>query len=149
MVAYSFKKQFAGPILSGTKAQTIRAERAGKSRHARPGEMVQLYTGMRTRYCRLLGTAKCLEVTPVRLTFYRQHGPGNFWIGNRHLSCAEMESFARADGFGSSGFAVLEMTEFWFDTHPPDQGDDIDFRGVLIGWQALTPADPLDIAGAA
>ena len=35
MVAYSFKKQFGPPILAGTKAQTIRAERAGRSRHVR------------------------------------------------------------------------------------------------------------------
>ena len=52
MVAYSFKKQFGPPILAGTKAQTIRADR---KRHVRSGELVQLYTGMRTRQCRRLG----------------------------------------------------------------------------------------------
>lgn len=39
MVAYSFRKRFGPPILAGTKAQTIRADR---KRHARPGEEVQL-----------------------------------------------------------------------------------------------------------
>lgn len=71
MVAYSFKKQFIRPILIGLgaplspdefavgmdefgnvsrpvgKRQTIRA--LGKRRHARPGELVSLYFGMRTK----------------------------------------------------------------------------------------------------
>jgi hypothetical protein len=46
VVAYSFRQQFRPPILAGTKRQTIRADR---KRHARPGEQLQLYTGMRTR----------------------------------------------------------------------------------------------------
>ncbi|MEJ0016825.1 MAG: ASCH domain-containing protein [Acetobacteraceae bacterium] len=47
MVAYSFKRDFAAPILAGIKRQTIRADRR---RHARPGEVLQLYTGMRTKH---------------------------------------------------------------------------------------------------
>jgi hypothetical protein len=46
MVAYSFAPQFIDTIRSGTKCQTIRP--IGKRRHARTGEPVQLYTGMRT-----------------------------------------------------------------------------------------------------
>lgn len=45
MVAYSFQKRFVEPIRSGRKRQTIRADR---KRHARPGEVLQLYSGMRT-----------------------------------------------------------------------------------------------------
>jgi hypothetical protein len=48
MVAYSFNPIFVGPILAGTKRQTIRAER---KRHARPGEAMQLYTGMMRWWC--------------------------------------------------------------------------------------------------
>ncbi|MFK5597639.1 hypothetical protein ACFZ8E_11600 [Methylobacterium sp. HMF5984] len=55
MVAYSFKARFAAPILAGTKAQTIPAERTGRSRHARPGEQLQLFSGMRTKHCLRLG----------------------------------------------------------------------------------------------
>ncbi len=55
MVAYSFRSQFAEPILAGTKGGTIRAERRGRNLghrvvnggHAYPGEELQLYTGMR------------------------------------------------------------------------------------------------------
>lgn len=48
MVAYSFQPIFAPVIVSGEKGQTIRAPR---KRHARAGEALQLYSGMRTRHC--------------------------------------------------------------------------------------------------
>lgn len=51
MVAYSFKRQFGPPILAGTKGGTIRNDR---KRHARPGEELQLYHGMRTKSCTLI-----------------------------------------------------------------------------------------------
>ena len=145
MVAYSFKKRFGPPILAGTKAQTIRADR---KRHARPGEELQLYTGMRTKHCKLLGRPTCVDVVPVRLGFHRIFGPLNFYAGGAHLSVDEMEAFARADGFGESGFAVLDMAAFWFATHLPE-ADAIDFHGVLIRWTPLVAADELDIAARA
>ena len=48
MVAYSFKARFVPLIREGLKTQTIRAQR---SRHARPGELIQLFSGMRTHLC--------------------------------------------------------------------------------------------------
>lgn len=50
MVAYNFQSRFAGPIKRGEKSHTIRKN--GKRRHARPGEPLQLYTGMRTKSCK-------------------------------------------------------------------------------------------------
>ena len=138
MVAYSFKKQFGPPILAGTKAQTIRAERAGRSRHARPGEMVQLYTGMRTRQCRKLGEARCLKVLPINIDIPSDViRAGTIW--NR-MPC-DLDAFARQDGFSD----WAEMRLFWRTEHP---GIDL-FVGVFIRWQALASADALDIAGAA
>lgn len=52
MAAYNFQKRFATLIESGDKNHTIR--RIGKRRHASPGEAIQLYTGMRTKFCRKL-----------------------------------------------------------------------------------------------
>ena len=144
MVAYSFKKRFGPPILAGTKAQTIRAERAGRSRHARPGELVQLYTGMRTRQCRRLGEARCLDVTPVRLQFGRQTVAAA-WVGRLPMATALLDVFARADGFAS----IEDMRRFWWAEHPPADGDTLIFEGVLIRWQPLAPAAALDIAGTA
>ena len=56
MVAYSLKPRFIPPILSGAKRQTIRA--ISRRRHAIPGETLQLYTGMRTKQCRLIGVVE-------------------------------------------------------------------------------------------
>ena len=65
MVAYSFQRRFAPPISTLVKRQTIRADRR---RHARPGEMLQLFTGMRTRHCaKIIADPRCLSVEPIVL----------------------------------------------------------------------------------
>lgn len=139
MVAYSFKKRFGPPILAGTKAQTIRADR---KRHARQGEELQLYTGMRTRHCTLLGRPPCLSVMPVRLCFSERSATELFEVGGEHLSPTAMDAFARADGFAD----VEDMARFWWAEHPPEQGDRIAFEGVLIRWQPLVAASALPLA---
>ncbi|MCJ2069619.1 hypothetical protein MKK75_12605 [Methylobacterium sp. J-030] len=138
MVAYSFKKRFGPPILAGTKAQTIRAERAGKSRHARPDEFVQLYTGLRTRQCTKLGEARCLAAWPIKMDLivgivFANDG----WI----RPAPDLDEFARQDGFQD----WWELVAFWVVEHP---GVEL-FEGVLIRWQPLVPASELDIAGVA
>lgn len=138
MVAYSFKKQFGPPILANTKTQTIRAERLGRSRHARPGEMIQLYTGMRTRQCTKLGESPCIAVWPIEL--HLRDGivfANDGWIRTEE----DLDAFARQDGFRDWS----AMVAFWAAEHP---GVDV-FEGVLIRWQPLAPADALNIAGAA
>ena len=128
MVAYSFKKQFGPPILANTKTQTIRAERLGRSRHARPGEQVQLYTGMRTRQCTKLGESPCIAVWPIEL-----HLRDGIVFANRGWSRTEEDpdAFARQDGFRDWS----AMVAFWAAEHP---GVEV-FEGVLIRWQPLAP----------
>jgi hypothetical protein len=132
VVAYSFQKQFAAPILAGTKRQTIRA--AGKRRHARPGEDLQLYTGMRTRSCLLIATAKCASVHKVEL-FFSKHGASElFRIDGAPISLTAMASFARLDGFND----VDEMAAFWWKHHSDLAiGGYIEFTGKLIRWASL------------
>ncbi|GJD72603.1 ASCH domain-containing protein [Methylobacterium goesingense] len=142
MVAYSFKKQFGPPILAGTKAQTIRADR---KRHARPGEELQLYTGMRTKHCRLVARVPCIAVEPVRLVFSRRGPSELFEIAGTPLSPRKMIRFAHADGFDS----LDAMNRCWWAEHPPEEGDTLDFTGVVICWTPLAPADALDIGAAA
>lgn len=132
MVAYSFKKRFAPPILAslepgplteGMKRQTIRADR---KRHARPGEELQLYTGMRTKSCRLLGKPICTAVFPVRLLL----GPvSTVEIGSEPntTDAAGLDLFARFDGFRD----WTDLCAFWAKAHP----DVTDFSGVLIRWE--------------
>lgn len=149
MVAYSFKKQFIEPILVGLgeriavgkplpeenvyfpKRQTIRA--MGKRRHARPGEVIQLYTAMRTKQCRKLGEARCASVEGVLLkwsewpsfcTFDLKDGR---WIGSTR-PIKDMDEFACADGFHD--FAA--MKKFWADEH-----GGATFEGVLIKWEKI------------
>jgi hypothetical protein len=141
MVAYSFKSRFAEPILLGAKAQTIRAPRAGRSRHARPGEPIQLYTGMRTRHCRLLARVTCAAVEPVRLCFSAHGAAELFEVGGKLLHPDSMETFARADGFQS----IEDMAGFWRAEHP---GID-EFEGVLIRWHAIQNLDALAAGRAA
>ena len=137
MVAYSFKARFADPILAGTKAQTIRAPR---KRHAHPGDELQLYTGMRTKHCRLIARTACESVKPVRLRFHRDYGPMTFTFDGVILGCDAMERFAQADGFGEDGYAVLDMAAFWFATHGHGV-DEIDFSGFVIAWRPLASPD--------
>lgn len=135
MVAYSFKKRFGPPILAGTKAQTIRADR---KRHARPGELVQLFTGMRTRQCQRLGEARCVEVLPIRMDLIvGLVVAGDGWI----REIRDLHAFARQDGFED----WWELVAFWVSEHP---GVEL-FEGVLIRWEPLVPASELDIAGVA
>lgn len=124
MVAYSFKRRFVDPILAGTKRQTIRADR---KRHALPGEQLQLYTGMRTKQCRLIAKATCIAVDQVLLDFTAY---GVVRINGIVLfSDAKMQEFARSDGFASWS----DMRAFWRENHP---GVDR-FEGVIIRWGGL------------
>jgi hypothetical protein len=137
MVAYSFQPRFVQAILSGRKCQTIRA--VGRRRHARPGEALQLYTGMRTRQCRLIGTAVCLAAEAVELRLSTARGSvrtgnaGTCRIGDSQI----LDMFAEADGF--SDWSAL--CDFWRATYGRRA-----FRGVLIRWdgEAFVPGGNYD-----
>ena len=103
MVAYSFQARFAEPILSGVKGGTIRSDRR---RHTRPGEEMQLYTGMRTKHCRLIARKQCLAVVPIELNFSASQVLRN---GEVFWDPGILDALARFDGFADFG----EMTVFW------------------------------------
>lgn len=137
MVAYDFQPEFVGLIRSGKKTTTVRKTRNGRSRHAKPGDQLQLYTGRRRPGAELIGRAVCKAVTPVVLRFVdrgRNEGVTWFWPGDPRFAAApshmrELNAFARADGF--TGWAQLKA--FFADHHP---GVD-PFEGVLIEWGEL------------
>lgn len=138
MVAYSFQKRFVMPIRVGLgeectgvrpKRQTIRAH--GKRRHAMPGHVLQLYTGMRTQHCKLIGVAMCTEVEAVRMEFDHRLKTLAVRLGDcSPLSPAAVAQFALGDGFAN----VEDMAAFWRNEHPASP----EFVGVLIRWRPLT-----------
>ena len=141
MVAYSFKRRFVAPIqvglgqiehIPGTeyvpKRQTIRADRA---RHARMDEELQLYCGMRTKGCFLIGRARCTTVMPIHLNLEQTY------INVGGVRAKDPEHFARRDGFAS----LADMAAFWLDTH-----GGVVFSGVIIFWysSAVMSANRID-----
>lgn len=129
MSAYNFQAQFAPLVESGLKRQTIRA--IGKRRHARPGEPVQLYTGMRTKACRklLIPDPICTDVLPISMRVIEAHGISarmvRVTIKDHDLTVTEKKQLARRDGFSS----VAEMTD-WF-----ERVHGMPFEGLLIKWE--------------
>jgi len=64
MPAYNFMEQWVPKILDGSKAQTIRRKR---KRPTVAGDELSLYVGQRTKSCRLIGRAPCVQVTPIMI----------------------------------------------------------------------------------
>lgn len=142
MPAYSFQRQFVEPVLAKTKGGTIRAthkapaEHASHVRrvrhattggHAYPGERLVLYTGMRTKHCRLFAERTCLATTPIKL--YLSH-PRLVELPSVDIhKAADLDRFAVFDGFASFDGLV----EFWEQAHP---GVEI-FDGWHIRWMEL------------
>lgn len=134
MVAYSFNKRFEEAIASGhpatgvVKRQTIRADRG---RHARPGELLQIYCGMRTKHCRkIIPDPVCVAVEPIRMAvsgmcFVHFLGRDEFFHVPRQL-----DDFARRDGF----LHWADLQAFWHAAHPACSDPDARFTGVLIQW---------------
>lgn len=140
MVAYSFQKRFVEPIRAGMKRQTIRNERAGRARHARPGEPVQLYFGLRARHCSLIAAPLCEAVWPIRIDL-----DGGIVLANDGWirTSGDLDAFAVSDGFRD----WADMVAFWRKHHPGV----IVFSGVLIRWVEIQPGEfaPLSRRGGA
>lgn len=132
MVAYSFKPSFVAPIQAGEKRQTIRLPR---KRHARPGEPLQLFTGMRTKACRKILDVDpiCTGVDEVRLDL-RLDDP-ELLVNGIPLVGVQRDRYALGDGFavparicGITPFAY--MVRWWLLTHGR-----VLFTGVAIRWE--------------
>lgn len=126
MGLYNFKAQFVPFILSGSKTHTIRARRAHPDK---PGNMVHLYTGLRTRKTRLLLRSKCVKVEDVMIRKTRTFSldPKDIYeiaIDGVGLEDSEKEQLARCDGF----MDFSAMMAFWTGRLP--------FVGHIIHWRS-------------
>lgn len=136
MVAYSFQQRFADAIRDGRKTQTIRA--VGKKRHARAGEMIQLYTGMRSNRCqKIRPDERCLSAQNIEIGLI--YGDIGWIIVGKLIAAnvvANLDAFAKADGFEDAA----DMSAFWRAQH--GTLNDAPFNGVLIRWSADDEAAP-------
>lgn len=127
MPALNFVKRFAPDVESGKKRSTIR--RAGKRLPPKVGDQLSLYTGMRTKYCRLLRKETCIDVNPIFISLKKGKpvlaigvivGTEKCWI---EVSATEVKEMAIEDGFKSK--------EEFFDYFLSDTDE---FYGFLIEW---------------
>jgi hypothetical protein len=108
MPAISFKKQFAGMILDGSKRHTVRVRRKRNPIYA--GYTLFLYTGMRTKDCQRLMKTECAAVVPIAIF------PDALRIvmNGKRLTLDEVVNFSIRDGFTNPG----EFFDF-FRQYPP------------------------------
>ncbi|NUQ86290.1 MAG: hypothetical protein HUU11_16415 [Anaerolineales bacterium] len=129
MPAYNFQRQFVKPILEGNKPHTIRRRR---KRPTKVGDVLYMYTGLRTKKARLFAEAVCIDVVPVTIYPFR----GEVWMTVNDLPIwmdgLEMRRLARRDGFES----VSDFFEF-FERYKKECLDDFE----IIWWKPseLTP----------
>lgn len=142
MPAYSFKGLFCEYVKEGSKLHTVRAPRGGKMAHAKPGDTVYLYYGMRTKQCTKLAEGTCTKVESILIT------NDNVTIEGRRLSAEERDAFAHSDGFrhtdqfSNNRAGCWEMMlEFWKKEHGEigTAGPVVFFRGVIIHWELKHP----------
>lgn len=121
MPALNFKKQFQSAVLTGRKAQTIRATR---KHPIKAGDKLYLYTGMRTKDCLRLRVTPCTKVTPIKIV--PDEVLPSVILGGRTLSFHEQQELAKKDGF----FMAEDFFRFFRETHGER------FEGQLIEWRA-------------
>jgi hypothetical protein len=126
MPALNFQARFAHDVEWGHKRQTVRAPRKDGRPHCKVGDQLKLYTGMRSKACRLLYVATVTRIATVRIEAVEM------FINGRRLpsaiydrNCEQTDNeFAQADGFDS----FTEMAAWFEKTHG------LPFEGVLVEW---------------
>lgn len=125
MPALGFRPQYAALILAGRKDQTIRAPRKVP---IKPGDRLHLFTGMRTKNCRKIGTAVCSEVFHLYLSHHlRTCGT----TSTGPFTCEERDALARRDGFANWD----ELRTVLWNMHPGREAFDV------IRWHRFEPAE--------
>ena len=135
MVALNFKAEFVCAIDGGAKTRTIRQVR--KSGNPKVGDVLQLYTGMRTSNCEKIRDVTCTRVRPVEIDYLGIKLNGHsLYAGDAPAyqggpNPEEYDGdFARADGFDS----FADMVEFFGKQYG------LPFRGQLIEWTLSLPS---------
>jgi hypothetical protein len=142
MVAYNYQQRFWPKVRDYSKLQTVRAHR---KRHARPGERIQNYGGMRTKACvKLIPDPLCIGVEDISIWIGGdEHKPvEGIEINGFELAGKALTQFAVADGFGGyRGDPLMIFGRFWTETHGIGR-----FDGVVIKWREPLPGEPRCLA---
>jgi len=116
MALINFQKRFADDVEAGIKRQTIRAPR---KRPIKVGEILYLYTGVRTKQAHKLKEVICKSVENITIWDYE------ILIGGVSLySIDHLHNFAISDGFED----YHDMMKWFRKTHS------LPFNGQLIKW---------------
>jgi hypothetical protein len=136
MVALNFKPEFVDLIDGGEKTRTIR--RVRKAGNPTRGDVMQLYTGLRTKDCEKIRDVTCTRVRPVRIDhigikldgFLLWTGDAPAYQGGPDPEHYEGD-FVRADGFDS----FSDMVDFF------EKQYGLPFEGQLIEWSLSLPSE--------
>jgi hypothetical protein len=124
-----FKKQFATPILSGSKKYTIRNPRKIQPKI---GERVFMYSGLRTRNTQKISDSHELKSTQkvdIEISCKKGRKSIAVTVDSRRLADHELEAFAQGDGFSS----VADLTDYWLSDIPKDQRAGSDWETGVLG----------------
>lgn len=124
--------RFVPFVKDGSKAHTIRGERKDGKR-PQPGDMITIYTGLRTKACEFVLRAPCLRTEDVLITENHTTCEGEvwmpkaIWVAGEQLNHVDADALAWRDGFRHPENPDLRrgcfeiMTRFW-DGRLPFQG---------------------------
>lgn len=134
MVAINFNSRFETPIREGWKTQAIRKAR---EQQPKPGDMLQLFTGMRTPDCRrICPDVRCTDMLSIEISFGEDFGIDR--IVTDGVPVLDLDAFAVRDGFIDSD----DMAAFFKRIHGPLQV----FKGLVIEWSMPRAADAERVA---
>jgi hypothetical protein len=124
MAQLNFHATFAPLVESGSKRQTIRAQR---KRPIEIGENLHLFTGLRQKGARrLLPPQTCMLAVNISMRWYQRSGYDCFEckLNGKKLTVSEIQDLATKDGFPS-----LDAFKAWFLPKGTTS-----FIGQLIQW---------------
>lgn len=119
-----FKQQFVQPILDGTKINTIRED---ANRRWKPGIMMHMATGIRSKYYKCFKETPCISTERIFMTLDYTLHISIGWNNSRELYIPDKEILAKNDGF--ENFRAFE--DYWY---PIISKNDGLFSGRIIHW---------------
>ena len=129
----NFKREFALLVESGVKRQTIRQlprwpRKPDLYKEYKPGQVVNLYTGLRQKHARKLMTVEIASVESIQI-----HENHKIFVEGKQLSSYRSSILAEKDGFPlKEGDNIREFVSFFEKAYSLPFG--VDRPAVLLKW---------------